>query len=60
MRWGSFAGEHLNLAKVYALMMYSNRLKMGLTALDDIRRRLLDTLLAETLASASRKLMAAE
>lgn len=41
-------------------MMYSNRLKMGLTALDDIRRRLLDTLLAETLASASRKLMAAE
>ncbi|MGZ9073285.1 MAG: restriction endonuclease subunit S [Rhodoplanes sp.] len=54
------AEQHRIVAKVDELMALCGRLEASLTTGDDIRRRLLDALLAEALVPAKRDLVAAE
>jgi type I restriction enzyme S subunit len=54
------AEQHRIVAKVDELMALCDRLEASLAKGDDIRRRMLDALLAEALAPAKRDLVAAE
>jgi type I restriction enzyme S subunit len=53
------AEQHRNVAMVDALMALCDRLEASLTAAADTRRRLLDALLAEALAPADARTLAA-